>query len=83
VQAREDLVEGAFEQIAELLVKELPPLVDTLNIRKIVEEKVNGLDIVEMEGLLLEIMKESFMFLNLFSGFLGFLIGVISLLLPD
>lgn len=80
--ARDEISEAAFEQLAELLVKELPPLVDTLNIKKIVEDKVNALDIVQMEGLLLDIMKESFMFLNLFGAFLGFLIGIVNVILP-
>ncbi|MBJ6724017.1 DUF445 family protein [Geomesophilobacter sediminis] len=82
VQARDELTEAVLQQLSELLVKELPPLVDTLNIRKIVEDKVNALDIVAMEGLLLDIMKESFMFLNLFGAFLGFLIGIANEILP-
>lgn len=67
-----------YHQLAELLVSELPPLLDTLNVQRIVEEKVNSLDILQVEALLLDIMKESFMFLNLLSALLGLLIGVLN-----
>lgn len=80
--ARDELAEMIYQQLAELLVNELPPLVDTLSIQQIVEDKVNSLDIIQMEGLLLDIMKESFMFLNLFGAFLGFLIGILNVIVP-
>ncbi len=81
--ARDELAEMIYQQLAELLVTELPPLVDTLNVQQIVEEKVNSLDILQMEGLLLDIMKESFLFLNLFGAFLGFLIGILNVIVPS
>ena len=46
-----------------------------------VEEKVNGLDILQVEGLLMGIMKEQFKYINLFGALLGFLIGLANLLL--
>lgn len=80
--ARDELGEMLYVQLAELLVSELPPLVDLINIQQIVEEKVNSLDILDMEGLLLGIMRESLMFLNLFGALLGFLIGILNLVVP-
>ncbi len=76
---REELEEGLYRQLAELLKKEVPPLVETLNVRRIVEEKVNSLDILKVEGLLMGIMKEQFKYINLFGALLGFLIGLINL----
>jgi uncharacterized membrane protein YheB (UPF0754 family) len=77
---REELEEGLCRQLAELLKREVPPLVDTLNVRRMVEEKVNSLDILKVEGLLLGIMQEQFKYINLFGGLLGFLIGLANLL---
>jgi uncharacterized membrane protein YheB (UPF0754 family) len=77
---REELEEGLYLQLAEVLKKEVPPLVETLNVRRIVEEKVNSLDILKVEDLLMGIMKEQFKYINLFGALLGALIGLVNLL---
>lgn len=77
--AREEMGEVLFKQVAEILRKEVPPLLETLNIRRMVEEKVNSLDILTVENLLLAIMKEHFLYINLFGALLGFLLGAINL----
>lgn len=77
---REELEEALFLQIGELLKKEVPPLVDTLNVRRIVAEKINTLDILKVEDLLLGIMQEQFKYINLFGALLGFLIGAMNIL---
>lgn len=75
-------LEGAICQLVEeMLKKEAPRLVETLNVRKMVEEKVNSLDILQVEGLLMGIMQEQFKYINMFGALLGFLIGFINLLL--
>lgn len=78
---RIELNEGLFHQLTEMLKKEVPPLVETLNIQRVVEEKVNSLDILKVEDLLMGIMKEQFKYINLFGALLGALIGLVNLLL--
>ncbi len=63
-----------------MLVREVPGLVRTLNIREMVTEKVDSLDLLRLEGLLLSIMEEQFKYINLFGALLGFLIGFLNLL---
>jgi uncharacterized membrane protein YheB (UPF0754 family) len=75
-----ELQEGLFLQLCEILKKEVPPLVETLNIQRVVEEKVNSLDILKVENLLMGIMKEQFKYINLFGALLGALIGLVNLL---
>ena len=58
----------------------IPGLVDSLNIRRVVTEKVDSLDLLKLERLLLSIMEEQFKYINLFGALLGFLIGFINLL---
>lgn len=79
--ARDELYHGLFDQLLELLHKEIPPLVETLNIRHTVEEKVNSLDILKVEDLLMGIMQEQFKYINRFGALLGGLIGLLNLLL--
>jgi len=77
--ALEELEDGLYRQVGEVLQKEVPPLIETLNIARMVEDKVNQLDILQVEGLLMGIMKEQFKYINLFGALLGLLIGLINL----
>jgi uncharacterized membrane protein YheB (UPF0754 family) len=77
--AREELYQGLMRQFILLLKKELPPLVESMNVSRIVEDKVNKLDILEVEGLLMGIMREQFRYINLFGALLGFIIGLLNL----
>jgi uncharacterized membrane protein YheB (UPF0754 family) len=74
-------ISKSFQKVAsEVLASEVPGLVHSLNIRKIVTEKVNSLDLLKLEGLLLSIMEEQFKYINLFGGLLGFAIGCLNLI---
>jgi uncharacterized membrane protein YheB (UPF0754 family) len=64
-----------------MLATEVPGLVHSLNIRSIVAEKVDSLDLLSLERLLLSIMEEQFKYINLFGALLGFIIGCFNLLL--
>ena len=75
----EELEEGLYGQVGEVLQKEVPPLIETLNVKRMVEDKVNQLDILQVEGLLMGIMQEQFKYINLFGAALGFLIGLLNL----
>jgi len=77
---RQELESGLCQLVEELLKKEAPRLVETLNVRRMVEEKVNRLDLLQVEGLLMGIMQEQFKYINLFGALLGFLIGMVNLL---
>jgi uncharacterized membrane protein YheB (UPF0754 family) len=76
---KEELAEGICRQLGDVLRKEVPPLLETLNVARMVEEKVNRLDILKVEGLLLGVMQEQFKYINLFGGLLGFLLGLLNL----
>jgi len=69
-----------LEQVSEILVREVPDLVEALNIGEIVTRKVDSLDLLKLEGLLLSIMEEQFKYINLFGALLGFIIGLANLL---
>ena len=75
----EELEDGLYRQVGDVLQKEVPPLIETLNVTRMVEEKVNQLDILQVEDLLMGVMKEQFKYINMFGAVLGFLIGLINL----
>ncbi len=76
---REGLSRSLQKMASTMLENEVPGLVQSLNIRKIVTEKVNSLNILKLEGLLLSIMEEQFKYINLFGALLGFLIGCLNI----
>ncbi len=76
---RSEIESASCQLIEDMLKKEAPRLVDTLNVRRMVEEKVNSLELLQVEGLLMGVMKEQFKYINLFGALLGFLIGFINL----
>jgi uncharacterized membrane protein YheB (UPF0754 family) len=80
-EVRRELEDGLHAQLMQMLVREVPPLVDSLDVRRMVEDKVNSLDILKVEDLLLGIMQEQFKYINLFGALLGALIGLVNLLL--
>lgn len=75
-----DGVAHSLQKLAsKMLESEVPALVESLGIRKIVTEKINSLDLLRLERLLLSIMEEQFKYINLFGALLGFLIGCLNL----
>ncbi len=62
-----------------MLLKEVPGLVKSLQVSKLVEDKVDSLDLLKLERLLLSIMEEQFKYINLFGALLGFVIGLLNL----
>jgi Protein of unknown function (DUF445) len=77
---RAGFADYAVLTINRILLREVPSIVDSLNIRQIVTDKVDSLDLLRLERLLLSIMEEQFKYINLFGALLGFLLGLINLL---
>lgn len=76
---RQGLHQALVHATNRMFLQEAPGVVDSLNIQGVVTEKVNSLDLLQLERLLLSIMEEQFKYINLFGALLGFLIGLINL----
>ena len=79
---RAGMTDYAVLSINRILLREVPSIVESLNIRQIVTAKVDSLDLLRLERLLLSIMEEQFKYINLFGALLGFLLGLFNLLVP-
>ncbi len=79
-ELQKQLPDIAYTQLLDILRRELPPLMESLNVEKMVEDNVNSLPILEVEGILLTIMRRHFVYINLFGALLGFLIGCLNIL---
>ena len=77
---RDGLYLSIQKMASGMLAVEVPGLVASLNLKQIVKEKVDSLDLMRLERLLLSIMEEQFKYINLFGAILGFLIGCLNVL---
>ncbi len=79
------VVEGVCNSLQKmttrLLISEVPGIVKSIDIRKIVTDRIDSFDLLRLERLLLSIMEEQFKYINLFGALLGFLIGCVNLIL--
>ena len=78
---RQGLIEYIILTSNRMFLQEVPGVVESLNIKRVVTDKVDSLDLLQLERLLLSIMEEQFKYINLFGALLGFLIGLINLAL--
>jgi uncharacterized membrane protein YheB (UPF0754 family) len=77
-ELRRSIVDHLILTTNRLLIREVPGLTESLRIRELVRNKVDSLDLLRLERLLLSIMEEQFKYINLFGALLGFLIGLIN-----
>lgn len=76
--------EETYEKIAEKIQKEInllfdrniPSIIRNLNIPSIVEERINTLNLYQVEGLLFSFMADQFKWINILGFILGFLFGM-------
>ena len=78
---RQGIIEYIILTANRMFLQEVPGVVESLNIKRVVTDKVDSLDLLQLERLLLSIMEEQFKYINLFGAILGFLIGLINLAL--
>jgi uncharacterized membrane protein YheB (UPF0754 family) len=78
---RDGMYHSIQKMASDMLAAEVPGLVESLNLKQIVREKVDSLDLMRLERLLLSIMEEQFKYINIFGAILGFLIGGLNVLL--
>ncbi|HUX49587.1 MAG TPA: DUF445 family protein [Spirochaetia bacterium] len=62
-------------RIYDIIDLKLPDVVEALDVQGLVEDKINALDILNVENLLLMIIEKQLKWINLFGGVLGALIG--------
>ena len=81
--------EKTYNELAGNFKKELNSILDnniinvfnTINISKIITDKINNLSLKDVENLLFSFMKEEFRWINLLGFIIGFIIGVIEVII--
>ena len=75
------LIGFCYRQLRSRLAAELPRLSENFAVKQVVEERINQLPVIKVEELLLSIMREHFLYINLFGALVGGLIGIIQVVL--
>jgi uncharacterized membrane protein YheB (UPF0754 family) len=68
-------------RLLAILDQRVPALIEGFDIRQLVVAKVNGLDVAQVEKLLLMVIAKELKWIDLFGAILGGLIGMAQLLL--
>ncbi|MBT3275314.1 MAG: DUF445 family protein, partial [Spirochaetales bacterium] len=70
-------IDSRLAQIAlDALAKQIPGILDTLDVHEMVVSKINGLAVEDVEGLLLRVIHRHLKWINVFGAILGFFIGM-------
>jgi uncharacterized membrane protein YheB (UPF0754 family) len=68
-------------QLIRIIDARLPGFIESFDVRQLVVDKINGLDVAQVEKLLLMVIQKHLRWINIFGGFLGALIGFSQLVL--
>lgn len=74
---RSDILSGLSGKALELIEAKTSEILKTVRIRDIVVEKIDSLDMLSLERIVLDVMKEQFAWINVFGAILGGVIGLV------
>lgn len=69
--------ESVIKGVNGILESNIDKIVTSLNIDKLVEDKINSLDLQKLEDLIFSFMKDQFKWINILGFILGFMFGLI------
>lgn len=71
-----DILMNIYEKV---IIEKIPNILSALNISKIIEDKINSMDMLEVEKLILNIMKKELNALVNLGAIIGFILGLLNL----
>lgn len=71
-----DILMNIYEKV---IIERIPNILSSLNISKIIEDKINSMDMLEVEKLILNIMKKELNTLVNLGAIIGFVLGLLNL----
>jgi uncharacterized membrane protein YheB (UPF0754 family) len=74
-------LEKASAGMGEFSAEQLAGILDSVNVRALVRERIDKLDMLQVEGIILDLLAGELKWINLFGAVLGALIGVFQILI--
>jgi uncharacterized membrane protein YheB (UPF0754 family) len=65
-----------FQKIFDTLDVQIENILSSINIKNLVSERIDSLDMIRVERIILDVMADQFKWINIFGGILGSLIGL-------
>jgi uncharacterized membrane protein YheB (UPF0754 family) len=78
---RAEIVDGVSGKAVELISSKTSEILKTVDVKTTVVDKIDSLDMMDVEKIVLDVMKEQFAWINVFGAILGGLIGLVQALL--
>jgi uncharacterized membrane protein YheB (UPF0754 family) len=78
---RSDILALASSKAVDLIESKTNEILKTVKIKEIVIEKIDSLDMLDVEKIVLDVMKEQFTWINVFGAILGGVIGLVQALI--
>jgi uncharacterized membrane protein YheB (UPF0754 family) len=69
-----------FDKLMSAADGQIENMLSSLNIKALVSERIDSLDMLNVERIILDVMADQFKWINIFGGILGFLIGAFQVL---
>jgi len=83
--SKKQLDDFIFKKLTDAADGQIENILESINVKTLVSERIDSLDMLRVERIILDVMADQFKWINIFGGILGFLIGsfqpVFSLLL--
>lgn len=65
-----------FDKLMTTAVAQIEGVLSSINIKTLVSERIDSLDMLRVERIILDVMSDQFKWIEIFGGILGFLIGL-------
>lgn len=65
-----------FRKLINTLDVQIENILSSINIKNLVSDRIDSLDMIQVEKIILDVMADQFKWINIFGGILGFLIGL-------
>ena len=65
-----------FDKLVSAVDGQIENILSSISIKTVVSERIDSLDMIRVERIILDVMADQFKWINIFGGILGFLIGL-------
>lgn len=80
IKPNKEFYDAILKLYEQIVINKLPTVLSKINIQKIIEDKINSMDITQLEDLILKVMKKELNAIVNLGAVIGFVLGMINLL---
>ena len=81
IRERQKMIEHLCEDLYNVIKQEIPKLLESFDVEKLVKERLNSLSLKELEKMILKVSREELKYITFLGGVIGFIVGVFQALL--